>query len=419
LGVGGLAIDECRVGGIDTIQVTGGAIDGSGWGTKGGAIAGSDSTTQPPKVITPTHFKPHGPAAGGKPDVMAKDGMQMDEITAASGIDAPPLGRSMAVGASNRRLAHGRPEAELAKATQGTSPATMKPPLQQRFGKSTVKPPSTVGDLSDGSVSALESVCPDCGGLLDEEGCPECALLETMADDYSVKTDKGGHFTSDGTKKGKGELSDSVKGADTKASKPSEASDGVTTDMGKGKKLNPKQQNTGGTFEPLKGGSKGMAENISKLAMAVKNAISEGAKRIGRIGKYGVRFNVRCEGITQRPKANLAEALTDAEELIQVFGPQKVVVEAVFFQPRGKVVLTRPVEIPAIKLRDPVVCENRVVFRHPEVANDFADQVVQEGVTCRVKQHNWGATVVGQFGWDTAKRAFSAIQEARHPFVQE
>ncbi len=50
-GTGGINIDESRVGGIDTRQKTGGAIEGSGWGTKGGAIAGSELGRFPANLL--------------------------------------------------------------------------------------------------------------------------------------------------------------------------------------------------------------------------------------------------------------------------------------------------------------------------------------------------------------------------------
>jgi DNA modification methylase len=50
-GVGGINIDESRVGTEDTRQKTGGAIEGSGWGTKGGAIAGSELGRFPANLI--------------------------------------------------------------------------------------------------------------------------------------------------------------------------------------------------------------------------------------------------------------------------------------------------------------------------------------------------------------------------------
>jgi len=50
-GTGGINVDGCRVGGIDTRQVTGGATEGSGWGTKGGAIAGSELGRFPANLI--------------------------------------------------------------------------------------------------------------------------------------------------------------------------------------------------------------------------------------------------------------------------------------------------------------------------------------------------------------------------------
>ena len=50
-GTGGIDIDGSRVGTEDTRQKTGGAIEGSGWGTKGGAIAGSELGRFPANLI--------------------------------------------------------------------------------------------------------------------------------------------------------------------------------------------------------------------------------------------------------------------------------------------------------------------------------------------------------------------------------
>jgi len=50
-GTGGINIDGCRVGTEDTRSKTSGAIKGSGWGTKGGAIAGSELGRFPANLI--------------------------------------------------------------------------------------------------------------------------------------------------------------------------------------------------------------------------------------------------------------------------------------------------------------------------------------------------------------------------------
>jgi len=50
-GVGGLNIDACRIPGKDTRQRTGGARPGSGWGTKAGAIAGSELGRHPANLV--------------------------------------------------------------------------------------------------------------------------------------------------------------------------------------------------------------------------------------------------------------------------------------------------------------------------------------------------------------------------------
>ena len=161
------------------------------------------------------------------------DGMQMDEMgTSSAGVAAPPMGKAMSMGTANKRMTRGRFGASADQAKPGGAP----------------------DDL--GQDLSLEH-CTKCGGIVDEVGCLECALTETMADPVSAKANKDGYYTSDATQKGKGSLSSSVPKAATQSSKSEKADDNITDEMGgKGKTLNSKQTNSGGQFEPLKGGSK-------------------------------------------------------------------------------------------------------------------------------------------------------------------
>jgi hypothetical protein len=265
--------------------------------------------------------------------------------------------------------------------------------------------------------SVCESRCGSCGSVLDESGCIRCDLMREAdeiggMDGRSVGADSHGYLKGDKTKKGKGELGSKIPSADTCNSTSGSASDGITCEVpGKQKPLKPKMKNTGGQA-PLKGGSGTMKENILRLSHLAKQAITEGAKKIGRAGKYSIRFGVKAEG-SSATFSTLTEALTVVEELLQAFGSKKVVLEALYYMPHHKPIVYRHrLPLATTKRRDPVTCEGKVLFKTTKIANAFADCVVSEGVACRVKNHNWGAAVVGPFGWPLAQKAFQMIPEA-------
>ena len=262
-----------------------------------------------------------------------------------------------------------------------------------------------------------ESVCPRCGHLLDSMGCPACDLLRETSE-YGLlasgaSADSDGRLTSDATKKGQGKLSESIPGAETQESAGGGENFGCCSEVsGMGKDLgqNEKMKNTGGQAQ-FNGGGKKMQENVMRLARVAKSAIEESAKKIGRVGKYAMRFTVTCEGVKARRRKQLTEVLVDVEELMQAYGPAGVVLEAEFYQPQGKMLGKTRIPLADIARRTPIVSENKVLFRYTEVANDFADKIVLEGLTCRVKNHNWGTSVTGKFDWTVAKQAFRNIPD--------
>ena len=259
--------------------------------------------------------------------------------------------------------------------------------------------------------------CARCGTILDESGCMLCDFMREskefgVGDPEDAKADDGGHFTSDKTKKGQGELGTKIPPQETCESKGGTASDGITTEIpGKQTPLKPKMKNTGGQAA-FKGGSGTMKENILRLAHVAKEAITNGARKIGRAGKYTVRFGVKTEGAAGT-FSTLTDALAVVEELLQVTSSKHIVFEALYSMPhQNSIIYRHRLPLTKTKRRDPVACEGKILFKTDKVANAFADRVVTEGIACRVKNHNWGAAVVGQFSWPVAQRAFQTMSEA-------
>jgi hypothetical protein len=259
--------------------------------------------------------------------------------------------------------------------------------------------------------------CAHCGTALDENGCMLCDLLRESEglggmNGEDAKANKDGYYTTDKTKSGEGELGTKIPPQETCESTSGAASDGITSEVpGKQTPLKPKMKNTGGQAA-FKGGSGTMKENIIRLSRVAKEAVARGAVRVGRFGKYTVRFGVQCEGSAQVFPA-LTDALAVVEELLQVSKSGRVVLEALYSMPHQNTILYRHrLPLAKTKRRDPITCEGKILFKTGKVANAFADRVVSEGVACRVKNHNWGAAVTGQFSWPVAQKAFQMLPEA-------
>lgn len=108
---------------------------------------------------------------------------------------------------------------------------------------------------------------------------------------------------------------------------------------------------------------------------------------------------------------SLAEALADAEEILQLHNPMDVTFEATFLGPNGQVALKQDIPLFTINPRGPMVGEGKALFRFHRNAEAFAENLVSEGVTCRVVPHNWGSAVEARTDYPTANRAFFTLAE--------
>ena len=212
-------------------------------------------------------------------------------------------------------------------------------------------------------------------------------------------------------------------------------------------------------------------ENIARLARHVKHSIQEAAQALGR-GKFSVSFSVlvaeskgppaflkdkgkddkksgkkggesfggkkappfggdkksgkkddkpdflKGKGKSKKnrtpPRDNLAEALADAEEILQLHSPQNVTFEATFYGTNGQVALKQDIPLFTIGARGPMVGEGKALFRFHRNAEAFADQLVAEGVTCRVLPHNWGSAVQARTSYRVADQVFKTLAECNN-----
>lgn len=191
-----------------------------------------------------------------------------------------------------------------------------------------------------------------------------------------------------------------------------------------------KQKNSGQQWEELSGGqhdgkmtggTKKMYESVKLLERHVCKTLSEYArasKLASKDGRYPMRFVISAGSFVKPSMYNqLSEALVDAEELVQVFGPEAVSFEAQFCNSDGSLALKRLVPMINIPKRGPIVQESanggQLLFRFPEVARDYADLIVKEGKACRAVTHNWGAAVSAKINYAGASKIFRTLQESR------
>jgi hypothetical protein len=143
------------------------------------------------------------------------------------------------------------------------------------------------------------------------------------------------------------------------------------------------------------GNAKTVKENVARLSRYVKKCLKEGVK--GLSGKHEVRFTCLVQednGTVNRTstRIRLAEALADAEELLQVYPADQVVLESYFGQ-KGYCLRKYDIPLTTVKTRGPLVAGNKALFRFSKIAEQYADNLVAEGYTCRVGRHNWGKAV--------------------------
>ncbi len=230
----------------------------------------------------------------------------------------------------------------------------------------------------------------------------------------------------------------------------------------------PAQPPVGGA-KPVGAATQQVQENIARLAAHVKRSIQEGVRALGQ-GKYSTVFSVLvAEGKpdflngdkggkappfgkkdakkggkappfgkkddkggkappfgkkdtkkggkpdflkNRTPKRdNLAEALADAEEILQLHDPMNVTFETTFIGANGQIAMKQDTPLFTIGPRGPMVGEGKALFRFHRNAEAFANELVSEGVTCRVTPHNWGSAVEARTNYSTAERAFETIAE--------
>jgi len=161
--------------------------------------------------------------------------------------------------------------------------------------------------------------------------------------------------------------------------------------------------------------AKAVQENVARLSRHVQKSIREGSQSLR--GKYNVHFSiVVAEGkIKNRTpiRTRLAEALADAEELLQLHKSEDVELEASYADSTGAVVLKHNVPLLTIKPRGLLCSEGVALFRFQRTAERFADELVAEGYQCRVIGHNWGSGVVAKTPLAIAESAFRSLSKRR------
>jgi len=173
-----------------------------------------------------------------------------------------------------------------------------------------------------------------------------------------------------------------------------------TTEMGE--PLGKKQKNVydvtpiiKGTEKGLTGNSKSVKENAEKLAKYIRKQLQESAP--GMRGKYQIQFTClvqESDGSVNRTdtRSQLAEAVADLEELLQIHGNDDVVLEAYFVNGERTVLKHNIPMIPVAK-HGPLVSEDTALFRFNRHAEQYADNLVSEGFTCKLVPHSWGSAV--------------------------
>jgi|10_taG_2_1085330.scaffolds.fasta_scaffold00071_44 hypothetical protein len=182
--------------------------------------------------------------------------------------------------------------------------------------------------------------------------------------------------------------------------------DSDTSDEGEAWPRSHKQQSSPEETPIIKGTEKGMTgtgtnaktvkENVARLSKQVKKCLNEGIKGL-RGGRFDVRFTCLVQesnGKINRTKTRvrLAEALADAEELLQVYPADQVVLES-YFGRGGSCLRKYDIPLSPVKARGPLVSGDKALFRFNRTAERYAQNLVSEGFSCRVGSHNWGQAV--------------------------
>lgn len=186
-----------------------------------------------------------------------------------------------------------------------------------------------------------------------------------------------------------------------------------------GEPLGRSQKNTYKETPTISGTAKGMSEsarvaknNIARLAAHVKPMLEDTGKTIN--GEYGMAFTVLVKDSKGKNRTNvsnsLAEALADAEEILQIHGPKNAILESYFVQ-NGKTIRKTNINLTTVAGRGPIISEGKALFRFNRTAESFASSLVNEGHECLITDHNWGRAVQAKVDRGTALAAFKKLQK--------
>ena len=157
-----------------------------------------------------------------------------------------------------------------------------------------------------------------------------------------------------------------------------------------------------------------LKENAEKLAKRIKYSLREAAHGIR--GKHLVNFTVMVTEGNEKNRTmtrrRLAEAIADAEEVLQFHSVDDVMLEAWFKNANGTIVMKKDIPLGLVAPRGPIVSEGKAIFRFRRNAEIFSESLGNIGYVCRVMPHNWGAAVSAPVTMETANRAFRSINEA-------
>lgn len=160
-----------------------------------------------------------------------------------------------------------------------------------------------------------------------------------------------------------------------------------------------------------------LKENAEKLAKRIKYSLREAAHSIR--GKHLVNFTVMVTEGNEKNRTmtrrRLAEAIADAEEVLQFHSVDDVMLEAWFKNANGTIVMKKDIPLGLVAPRGPIVSEGKAIFRFRRNAEIFSESLGNVGYVCRVMPHNWGAAVSAPVTMETANRAFRSISEGWDP----
>ena len=313
--------------------------------------------------------------------------------------------------------------------------APMEPGLGGEYmagpaGKAGLGDPATGGDLGgdlgEPGVEDLPGAAsePAGGAFVKPQqplgGSPRRRASRAVSEDYPTGNGLEGG-TWNGEVKGAGHKMDhagdgsAVEGGKAKKTKDLPQDDTDTFEIKPKNLLGARQKNTTKDSQEFEWGGAGklssedgLRENLQLLAKFVRGYLAE--RDHGLRGKYSVSFNTKVGGKRVSSHPALADVIADSEELILLYGPDRVVLEAVYSDPRtGRPVKSVDIKLPAVRRNSPMVSEGKVLFRFNRHAERFAEHVMAEGVVCRLTSHNWGAAVHTGLSPRKLQRIFGAI----------